>query len=88
MIKINLVPVKEKKKRKELIIIFWVVAFLVVVALGMTWIYIQRKAVETDLINHIRSCNQSQHWEKRHISRLHYHSCCWSPSSHQYLHTV
>jgi type IV pilus assembly protein PilN len=53
MIRINLVPVKEKKKRKELFIIFWVAAFFVVVALAMTWIYVQRKAVEKDLDNQI-----------------------------------
>jgi type IV pilus assembly protein PilN len=53
MIKINLVPVKEKKKRKELFIIFWIAVFLIVLAMGMTWIYIQRKAVEKDLIAQI-----------------------------------
>jgi type IV pilus assembly protein PilN len=53
MIKINLVPVKEKKKRKELFIVFWVAILFIIIALGMTWIYVQRKAVETDLINQI-----------------------------------
>ena len=53
MIKINLVPVKEKKKRKEFLIGFVVVALVVVLALGMFWIYVQRVRVKSNLKNEI-----------------------------------
>ena|ERR1039457_190135 len=49
MIKINLVPVKEKKKRKEFLIGFFVVIVFVIIALGMFWIYIQRVQVRSNL---------------------------------------
>src|SRR5579863_20972 len=49
MIKINLVPVKEKKKRKEFLIGFFVVVVFAVIAMGMFWIYIQRVRVRSDL---------------------------------------
>ncbi len=49
MIKINLVPVKEKKKRKEFLIGFFVVVAFAIIAMGMFWIYIQRVQVRSDL---------------------------------------
>jgi Tfp pilus assembly protein PilN len=49
MIKINLVPVKEKKKRKEFLIGFLVVVIFSIIAMGMFWIYIQRVQVRSDL---------------------------------------
>jgi Tfp pilus assembly protein PilN len=49
MIKINLVPIKEKKKRQEFFIVFCVVAALVLVISGMLLVYAKRKAVVNDL---------------------------------------
>ncbi len=49
MIRINLIPVKEKKKRQELFIIACVVAGLVLLVLGMIWFYGLRLQVKADL---------------------------------------
>lgn len=49
MIKINLVPVKEKKKRQEFFIIFCSVVLLALVLSGMLFIYAKRKAVVNDI---------------------------------------
>jgi Tfp pilus assembly protein PilN len=49
MITINLVPVKERKKRKEVLIIFSIAAVLMVVVLVMAYIYAQRLNVASNL---------------------------------------
>lgn len=49
MIKINLVPVKEKKKRQEFLIVFGAVALVAVVLSGMLLIYAKRSAVVNDI---------------------------------------
>ncbi len=49
MIKINLVPVKEKKKRQEFFIILCSVFLLALVISGMLLIYAKRKAVVNDI---------------------------------------
>ena len=49
MIKINLIPVKEKKKRQEFFVLFCVVVFFILVASGMLFIYIQKRTVVNDL---------------------------------------
>ena len=49
MIRINLIPVKEKKKRQELFIIACVVAGLVLLVLGMIWFYGLRLQAKADL---------------------------------------
>lgn len=49
MIKINLVPVKEKKKRQEFLIIFCAVALLALMLSGMLFIYAKRRAVVNDI---------------------------------------
>src|SRR5258708_33082454 len=54
MIKINLVPLKEKKKQQEFIIIFFASIISAVLALGMFWIYIQRVQVKRDLNTQIK----------------------------------
>lgn len=51
MIRINLIPVKEKKKRQELFIIACVMAGLLLLVLGMAWVYGLRLGVKADLIN-------------------------------------
>ncbi len=53
MIKINLVPVKEKKKRKEFLIGFLVVIVFAIIAMGLFWIYIQRVQVRSNLKSEI-----------------------------------
>jgi type IV pilus assembly protein PilN len=49
MIRVNLIPVKEKKKQREFFIVFCVILVLAVIALGMAWIYGLRKSVENSL---------------------------------------
>jgi Tfp pilus assembly protein PilN len=49
MIKINLVPVKEKKKRKEALAILGAVMVLLIEFLGMTWYWIKLERVKSDL---------------------------------------
>ncbi len=49
MIKINLVPVKEKKKRKEFFYIFWAVVFFISVGFSLFYIYVKKLAVVNDL---------------------------------------
>ena len=66
MIKINLVPVKEKKKRKELFFIFWIVVFFVLVVFAMVWVFGERKAVESDLKNQIQQVqDESKRYEEK-----------------------
>jgi Tfp pilus assembly protein PilN len=49
MIKINLVPIKEKKKRKELLAFICIALVFAVLVLAMVWIYGKRLAVKNDL---------------------------------------
>ena len=49
MITINLVPVKERKKRKEIIIIFSVLSVFIVVVLIMAYAYAQRLSTASNL---------------------------------------
>lgn len=70
MIKINLLPVKEKKKRKEFIIGFFVVLFLAVVLLGMFWIYIQRVRVRSDLKKEIAQIEEESKGYQEKINEM------------------
>lgn len=58
MIRINLIPVKEKKKRQELFIIACVMVGLFLLALGMAWVYGLRLGVRTDLKNKIQQVEE------------------------------
>lgn len=53
MITINLVPVKERKKRKEILIIFSIASLFLVVVLIMAYIYAQRLSVANNLSKQI-----------------------------------
>jgi len=53
MIKINLLPVKEKKRRKEFMVGFVIVVVLILISLGMSWIYLQRVRMRSNLKNEI-----------------------------------
>jgi Tfp pilus assembly protein PilN len=53
MIKINLVPVKEKKKQREIFIGICVGIVFLIMGLGMAWFYLQRIKVKSDLKNEI-----------------------------------
>src|SRR5258708_36424055 len=64
MIKINLVPVKEKKKRKEFLIGFFLVVAFANIAMGMFWIYIQRVQVRSDLKKKIRQIEEESKGEQ------------------------
>jgi|SRR5581483_622753 len=58
MIKINLVPVKEKKKRKEFFAILSVILALVFVLLVMVYFYVQRWNAKNDLSRQIKDVEQ------------------------------
>lgn len=53
MIKINLVPVKEKKKRQEFLIILGGVAVFSLIILVLVYIYLQKVGVANDLTKQI-----------------------------------
>lgn len=53
MIKINLVPVKEKKKRQEFLALFGIALFFVAFVAALLVFYAKRKAVVNDLNNQI-----------------------------------
>lgn len=53
MIKINLVPVKEKKKRQEFLALFGVVLFFIAFVAALLVFYAKRRAVANDLKNQI-----------------------------------
>jgi Tfp pilus assembly protein PilN len=58
MIKVNLVPLKEKKKQQEFVIIFFVSIISAVLAFGMIWIYLQRVQVKRDLNAQIKQVDE------------------------------
>ncbi len=58
MIRINLIPVKEKKKRQEFFLIACVMAGLFLLVLMMAWIYGLRLGVKTDLKNKIQQVDE------------------------------
>lgn len=70
MIKINLVPVKEKKKRKEFLILFFVAVFFLVIALGMFWIYVQRIRVKSDLKREIGQIEEESKGYQEKINEI------------------
>lgn len=70
MIKINLVPVKEKKKRKEFFIILWAVVFFVAVILSMAYIYIKRLAVVNDLNKQIEEVQKESEGYQDKINEI------------------
>jgi len=70
MIKINLVPVKEKKKRKEFLILFFVAVFFMVMALVMFWIYIQRVRVKSNLKNEIAQIDEGSKGYQEKINEI------------------
>lgn len=70
MIKINLVPIKEKKKRKEFLIIFFVGIFFLVIALGMFWIYVQRVQVRSGLKSEISQIEEESKGYQEKINEI------------------
>jgi len=66
MIRINLIPVKEKKKRQELFVIACVMAGLFLLVLMMAWVYGLRLGVKTDLKNKIQQVDEeSKSYEEK-----------------------
>jgi Tfp pilus assembly protein PilN len=66
MIRINLIPVKEKKKRQELFIIACVMLGLFLMVIGMAWVYFLRLEVKTDLKNKIQQVDdESKSYEEK-----------------------
>ena len=66
MIKINLVPLKEKKKQQEYIFILAGVAIAVVLASGMFWVYIQKIQAKRDLNIQIKKVeDESKSYEEK-----------------------
>jgi Tfp pilus assembly protein PilN len=58
MIKINLVPIKEKKKRKEVLIVFCVAVVFLIVALGMAWVYLGKLQTKRNLMTEIEKIKE------------------------------
>jgi Tfp pilus assembly protein PilN len=58
MIKVNLLPVTEKKKRKQLIVIVFGVFIAVILLAILGWIYVGRLQVEKDLADQIKRVDQ------------------------------
>ncbi|HET9869535.1 MAG TPA: hypothetical protein VFR02_03435, partial [bacterium] len=58
MIKVNLLPVGEKKKRQQLVFVALGVLFSLVVILVLGWIYMGRLQVERDLNDQIKRVDQ------------------------------
>ncbi len=58
MIKVNLIPVKEKKKRKEFFIILCIVSVVVLISLGMAWVYGLRLGVKNSLNKEIAQVDE------------------------------
>jgi Tfp pilus assembly protein PilN len=66
MIKINLVPLKEKKKQQEYIFILVGIVVAVVLASGMFWIYIQKIQAKRDLNVQIKKVeDESKGYEEK-----------------------
>ena len=70
MIKINLVPVKEKKKRKEFLIVFFVGLFFLAIALVMFWIYVQRVQVKSGLKKEISQIDEESKGYQEKITEI------------------
>jgi type IV pilus assembly protein PilN len=66
MIKINLVPLKEKKKQQEYIFILAGVVIAVILASGMYWVYIQKIQTKRDLNVQIKKVeDESKSYEEK-----------------------
>ena len=66
MIKINLVPLKEKKKQQEYIFILMGVVISIVLASGMFWVYIQKIQTKRDLNVQIKKVeDESKSYEEK-----------------------
>jgi Tfp pilus assembly protein PilN len=58
MIKVNLLPVKEKKKRKQILLVLLVSFIALLIFLGLFWIYIGRIQAKSDLVLQINQVTQ------------------------------
>ena len=66
MIKINLVPLKEKKKQQEYIFVLLGAVIVIVLATGMFWIYIQKIQTKRDLNVQIKKVeDESKGYEEK-----------------------
>jgi type IV pilus assembly protein PilN len=66
MIKINLVPLKEKKKQQEYIFVLLGAVIAIVLATGMFWIYIQKIQTKRDLNVQIKKVeDESKAYEEK-----------------------
>lgn len=70
MIKINLVPAKEKKKRKEFVVVFLMALVLLLVFLGMFWIYVGRVRVRSDLKAEIKQIEEESKGYQEKINEI------------------
>lgn len=70
MIKINLIPVKEKKKRKEFMIVSFAIVIFVFIALGLFWIYVQRIKVKSDLNFQIKQIDEESKGYQEKINEV------------------
>ncbi len=70
MIKVNLLPVKEKKKRKEFLIGFFVFFIFAIVILCMFWIYIKRVQVRSNLKKEISQIEEESKGYSEKIAEM------------------
>ena len=70
MIKINLVPVKEKKKQKEIFIVICSIGVVLLLAVGMTWFYVKRLQVKSNLKEEIRQVDEESKGYQEKINEI------------------
>jgi len=70
MIKINLVPVKEKKKQKEIFIVICASALFLVMILGMLWFYFKKEQVKSNLKEEIRQVDEESKGYQEKINEI------------------
>ncbi len=70
MIKINLVPLKEKKRQQEYVFLLMGVAVSVVLASGMFWFYIQKIQTKRDLNVQIKKVDEESKGYEEKIAEV------------------
>jgi Tfp pilus assembly protein PilN len=70
MIKINLVPVKEKKKQKEIFIVICSVGVVAIMVLGMLWFYMKKVQVRSNLNDEIHQVDEESKSYQEKINEI------------------
>lgn len=70
MIKINLVPVKEKKKQKEIFIVICAGVVIAIMAFGMIWFWFKRVQVRSNLKDEIHQVEEESKGYQEKINEI------------------